>query len=273
MYKSIFVIFVLSAVISSLLLCSCGIPQEQYDGILAEVEQARAELAEINDTHSAAVAALADMTANLTAITEKLAELEEKVREAEETRDGLTSSRQETEEAIDVQDKLFIATRQENSELQKRIPNLEYKTFESDSAFFTMDYPTAWKPNIDMQSYDSGVVLFAGDATSEAACMVIFGAPEPGSNLDNFFDSFIDNIGQTEYTAYLMRETRTRVGERDAVSGIVVLDPEVIDKICYHIVCIDDHGTYYTIAFFCPWYDFVYLTHMFNEMLESVTFI
>ncbi len=273
MYKSRFVIFIFSVIIGSLLLCSCSIPQEQYDGILAEVEQAGAELAEAIDAHSAAVATLADMTANLTAISEKLAELEKKVQEAEETKTALTSSRQETEEAIDALDELIISARQEISDLRDRIPNLEYKTFESDSMYFTMDYPEDWKPNIDLQSYDSGMVLFAGDATSEAACMVIFGPPEPGSNLDNFFDSFIDNMGQAEYTAYLMHETKTRVGERDAVSGIVVLDPEVIDNICYHIVCIEDHGTYYTIAFFCPWYDFVYLTHMFNEMLESVTFI
>ncbi len=268
-----FLSLALAAILLSLLVCSCGIPQEQYDEVLAGIEQAQAELAAANDSYSAVSSSLADVSVNLTAIGQKFSDLSQKIQEARQTSVELSASRNATEAAITEQDTLIASAREENTALKQRIPNLEYKTFESDSTYFTMDYPKDWKPNIDLQSFDSGMVIFMEDAMSDAGCLVVYGPEDDSISLDTFFASFAENLASSDQSGYLMSESRETIGERDAVSGMVILeDPTLFEKLAYQLVCIKDHRTYYVLAFFCLWHDYISYSFIFNEMLASVSF-
>lgn len=271
MYKSKIVISVVSVLFLVLLVSGCGVPQEQYDEVLAQLEQANTQLFSANQSHVVVSASLADISANFTALSERLAELQEKLADAEKTNAELSASYNEAKVSVAVQNKLVVSANEENTELKDRIIYLEYNTFETDSGFFTMDYPEDWKTSVDFQSNDAGMIYFLESMYSETACILIFGPGGSTGGLNDLFDSFITGMRSSSDSIFIVFESETLIAGRDAIEAIVVVTEQDIDSAGVHIVCIDGDGINYLLVFTSSWSNFMAYSQTFNEMLESIT--
>jgi predicted RNase H-like nuclease (RuvC/YqgF family) len=259
------------------ILSGCGVAQEQYDSVVADLSNVQQELQAVNAELEAAQTGVSKLTASLDKTTTELnttttelettqAELEISTAENSELQENFDNSQVELSEAQDTITGLredVSGLRSEISTLEARIPILVYETYVNEDVGFSIDYPKNWDKPLELFLEGQGMVTFMDTDTGANVIVACEQLPEPMS-AQEYFNAVVEQISDTEITI---------LGEMEiTVSGITAIRCVnfVEDDDAMQVMCTLVTGeTAWTVVTSALAENFTDYTHTFNEVIDS----
>jgi exonuclease VII small subunit len=251
----------------SLVITGCGVAQDKYDAVVADLANAQQETQSIKAELETAKAGLSELTANLDKTTADLESAIDELKEANSKYSELSSSYDAAQAELSQAKDSIVSLNSEISGLKQRIPNLVYETYTNDDVGFSIDYPENWSTSIDLFGNGEGIVTFMDKDTGTniiVSCEKLTESLSAQEYHDLIVEQLLD-MGQY----YFWGSYEITVSSMKAVQGIITNTEAADETVVQIIVSLVNDQTAWTIIHSCGLSNFLDNVHTFNEVTNS----